>query len=390
MQGFGIYIHVPFCRREKCPYCDFYSISSPEPEIRESYLNSLEIELECSVKDFPLDRQVETIFFGGGTPSLLEPEEIWRIYCRIKSLWKISPEVEFSLECNPEDVDLRRAAGYLSAGVNRLSIGCQSFDDRLLKLLGRNHSADICRAAVENALEAGFVHLSSDLIFGGPGSDVRVLLESIETALELGVLHLSLYGYHLEKNSAAYHMSDLAPVQEESYRTQYLAACSNLKEVGWEHYEISNWAASGNLSCRHNLAYWSRSPYLGCGPGAHSFRPPGRRSWNLGNLEEYLKSGGRQVRSAEGMEQLNEEQVLCEEVMLGLRQISGVEIALLEKFRSDRLSRILAELREQGLGAFKDRGRFCLTEQGWLVYDSIVERLVGQSSVGRSKSNYCH
>jgi oxygen-independent coproporphyrinogen-3 oxidase len=377
MPGFTLYIHVPFCSREKCPYCDFYSVSSPTPEQVESYLRALDVELTRSLEDYPEDLQVESIYFGGGTPSLLEPEHLWRIYCRIKSLWSLIPDVEFTLECNPEDLSLRRATSYLSTGVNRLSVGCQSFDDRQLELLGRTHRESDCRAAVENAREAGFVRLSVDLIFGAPQSDEQSLLESINKTLSLGANHLSIYGYHLEENCPAYNRADLAPVEDELYRSQYLTACSKLKDAGWRHYEISNWAASNAEFCRHNLAYWSRRPSLGCGPAAHSFRPPEFRIWNPDDLEEYIKTGERKIPLSRRTERLDKEQVLLEEIMLGLRQEPGVESALIEEFTGDRLEETLLALQEEGLGSLTEGGRLALSERGWLVYDEILRRLVG-------------
>ena len=377
MPGFTLYIHVPFCSRGKCPYCDFYSVSSPTPEQVEGYLHALEVELTRSVEDYPEDLKVESIYFGGGTPSLLEPEHIWGIYCRIKSLWSLIPDAEFTLECNPEDLSLRRATGYLSAGVNRLSLGCQSFDNRQLELLGRTHQESHCRAAVESAREAGFVRLSVDLIFGAPQSDEQSLLESIEKTLSLGANHLSIYGYHLEENCPAYSRADLAPVEDELYRSQYLAACSKLKDAGWRHYEISNWAASSAGFCRHNLAYWSRRPSLGCGPAAHSFRPPELRIWNVDDLEEYIITGERKIPLPRRTERLDKEQVLLEKIMLGLRQEPGVESALIEEFTGDRLEETLLALQEEGLGSLTGGGRLVLSEQGWLVYDEILRRLVG-------------
>ena len=378
MPGLGIYIHVPFCSGEKCPYCDFYSVSWPEPEVVEGFLSALELELTRSVEGYPQDLPVESIYFGGGTPSLLDPEEVRRIYRRIKSLWSVCSDAEFTLECNPENLNLSRAAGYLSAGVNRLSIGCQSFDNHQLALLGRTHSADDCREAIENAEKAGFVRLSADLVFGGPRSDERLLFDSIEKALALGVRHLSLYGYHLEKTCPAYRKPDLAPVEDELYRSQYLAACSKLENTGWKHYEISNWAASNAEFCRHNKAYWSHRPSLGCGPAAHSFRPPDLRTWNPADLEEYLKSQEQKAPLSGRTERLGREQVLCEEIMLALRQEPGVETALIGEFLGERLGETLQALQEEGLGSLTECGRFALSETGWLVYDAILERLTGR------------
>jgi len=391
MPGFEIYIHVPFCAWAKCPYCDFYSVSPAGPELVESYLGALELELARSVEGYPDEMQVDSIYFGGGTPSLLDPDQVWRIYCRIKSLWSISPEVEFTLECNPEGLNLRRAADYLSVGVNRLSVGCQSFDDRLLGLLGRSHSAADCRCALEAAEEAGFERLSVDLIFGGPGSDEKSLLGSVETALAHSVGHLCLYGYHLEEKCPAYGRPDLAPVGEELYRSQYLRVCSKLENAGWRHYEISSWAASEAEFCRHNLAYWSRRPYLGCGPAAHSFRPPGLRTWNPDDLTEYLKHWRQNLRPPRGSERLNKEQVLCEQIMLGLRLAAGVEPALVEKLIGGRLGETPGALEEEGLGGMTGGGRFALSEKGWLVYDEILGRLTAKSQLSAGeKGDHCH
>lgn len=387
--GFGIYIHVPFCGRAKCPYCDFYSLSGKIGKIP-AYLDAAGGELEEAAGGlFFSPGPVETIYFGGGTPSLLDPAGIKGLVSKIKKLWPVDRRAEITVECNPENLESGRLAGYRQAGVTRLSCGCQSFDDQVLRQLGRCHSAAKARQALVLAAGAGFKSLSVDLIFGGPGSTVSSLVMSLETALELGADHLSLYGYHLEKGCRGYGKKRYAPAGDEQYRSQYLAACSLLESRGWSHYEISNWAASPEKFCRHNLAYWRREKaYLGIGPSAHSFIPPHLRFWNRADLEKYLETQGKSRSNVRQEERLSEKAILGEQVMLSLRLSSGLEARLVELCLGQRKGPVIRKLNENGLIFVNGSGSIVLSDKGFLVYDSIVELLYSGREFQLDKKKY--
>jgi len=374
--GFGIYIHVPFCRKAKCPYCDFYSVQA-EPGLVSEYLKAAELELESAgAGPFGSLSVVETIYFGGGTPSLLAPQDVGRLISKVDSLWTVAREAEISLECNPEDLDFERAVTYRQAGVTRMSVGCQSFDRLTLRSLGRSHSADQSRKAVQFARKAGFESVSADLIFGGPGSSEVSVAGSIETALGLGADHLSIYGYHCDQGSRGFGRKKYEPLGEDLYCSQYLAACSLLESCGWLHYEISSWAGGSQRLCRHNLAYWRRgTAYLGCGPAAHSFWPPDVRIWNREDLEIYLKAPGLPGEPLRLKEELSPDEILAEEVMLGLRLAEGIEPELVERFLGVQTGETIQALSREGLLHSTLAGRLALSDKGFLLYDSIVELL---------------
>ncbi len=376
--GFGVYVHVPFCARARCPYCDFYSLVGAEGMIP-AYLAAVERELEAARRgEFAGAGPVRSVFFGGGTPSLLEPAQVGQLVERVDNAWGLAPDAELTLEANPEHLEPERLAGYRDAGVNRLSVGCQSFGEHALAALGRRHGVQHCRTGLTLARAAGFERLSADLIFGGPGTDEEVFLASLAEALALGVEHLSLYGYHLEEGCPALGRPEYAPAGEESYRGQYLAACGRLEALGWRHYEISNWARDNQALGRHNLLYWRRErAYLGLGPSAHSFLPPDRRWWNRADLAVYLKEAGQAESAFREAERLTPDQQLEESLLLALRLDSGVERALVGRLLGAAAATVaLAELERRGLVRPVGQDRLALTDQGFLLYDSVVEFLV--------------
>ncbi|MCE5272915.1 radical SAM family heme chaperone HemW [bacterium] len=378
-ESFSLYVHVPFCRGGKCLYCDFYSVPD-RVELLDDYLDALGREVEASAGLWPpAGSRVRTVFFGGGTPSLLSGAQVASVLEKAAAVWSLDPETEISLEANPEDVSLEAAAGWRAAGVNRLSVGCQSFADRALAGLGRRHDSAACQAALDRARKAGFERLSADLILGGPGCTESMVIESIDTALALGADHLSIYGYHLEATCPAHAVPDFAECEESIYRAQYLAACESLARAGWLHYEMSNWARDARCTCSHNLAYWTGQPYLGLGPSAHSFQPPDRRFWNKRSLEEYLSyawSPGAPNPLREG-EFLSPRQRLAEHLMLGLRLESGASVALVGQILGRSTAQVLRELDSAGLVRLRD-SRVRATREGLLVLDSLVDRILAR------------
>ena len=378
-----LYIHVPFCRK-KCAYCAFYSVPLPSDragaDMARRYLTGLLGELRLWA-DRIGNRPVETIFFGGGTPSMLPARAVAGILEAAAKHFAVDPAAEITAEANP---DSALADGWLfearQAGVNRLSLGVQSFDDRRLALLGRAHDARTAEAAVHTARSAGFTNLSLDLMWGLPGEPGRPQaqmqwLAELERALELRPEHVSAYGFTLEDDTpmarecgeGRYSLPD-----EKAAASMYLAGAEYLQSRGYMQYEISNYARMG-FECRHNLGYWQGADYLGIGPGATSTLE-GRRWTNPCDLDAWAEK----VRAAsigDDAEQLDDAALRKERVMLALRTVKGLSLAEWKQrhggdFLKDHAP-LVALLQKEGLAATR-QGRFRLTRTGMLVSDSIL------------------
>lgn len=288
----GIYIHIPFCR-SKCPYCDFYSTPKQTPALREAFVRALENEIEyygkawCAYEDKP----VESVYFGGGTPSLLDETQFERLMERIRENFTIEDGAEISMEANPATVTTEKLAAYRRAGLSRLSIGAQSFDSKVLKILGRIHSPSQIEEAFLAAREAGLENISLDLMFGIAGQSPESWENSVESVIRLAPEHVSLYSLEIMDNTrfAKEHEAGIYRETEESEdRRMYECALEMLEEAGYLQYEISN-AAKPGYACRHNLRYWDMGEYLGLGPSAHSFMN-GIRYANAADLEAYIEA----------------------------------------------------------------------------------------------------
>jgi oxygen-independent coproporphyrinogen-3 oxidase len=348
-----LYIHVPFCVR-RCSYCDFSIAVRKSIPAREFVDVILAEARQTAITD------LATIYFGGGTPSLLPPEAITII------LREISPRtpVEVSLEANPEDVTPGNAQAWRAAGINRVSLGAQSFDDRVLKWMHRSHDAARIGAAVHALRGAGIDNISLDLIFGLPEELQRDWEQDLDMLCSLGPEHCSLYGLTIEPRTpldrwisrGATHAPD-----EERYAEEYLTAHRRLTAESYQFYEVSNAARNGFRS-QHNSAYWSGKPYVGLGPAAHSFDGHTRR-WNLRAWEAYRRAVAEGRSVVESEETLTEEQQELERVYLSLRTVEGLP--------STALYRPLPSFVAQGW-LYQDAGRLRCTPEGWLRLDSIV------------------
>lgn len=300
--SFGVYIHVPFCK-SKCPYCDFYSVLLRDKEIKEKYTDAAVKEIRSFKRYFQDDsehafikQEPDSIYFGGGTPSLLEPIRIKEIIKACDDTFGRADDREVTLEANPGTVDADSLKGFKAMGVNRLSLGVQSFDDGVLKKLGRIHKTADSVKAFEDARLAGFENISIDLIFGIEGQTMESWEDSIRMALELDPEHISLYSLEFMEGTVFTRMLMEGRMKEtdpEDDRKMYERAVEVLTEAGYVHYEISNFAKPGYES-RHNLKYWDLDDYAGFGPGAHSYMTDdetgyGQRFYHAGDLEGYLK-----------------------------------------------------------------------------------------------------
>ncbi len=371
----GLYIHVPFCAR-RCHYCSF-NTAPHEPATVRRYLAALRTEI-ARLADLGWTRglTLATVFFGGGTPSLLPPDDLAAILEALRGRFPLAAGAEVTVECNPESVTRRTLAGYRAAGVNRLSLGVQSLDDAVLGVLGRQHDGRRARAAFEAAREAGADNVSVDLMYGLPGLDLAGWIRTVEQVLAWGPEHLSAYGLTLDAGSRWGARGGPSLPPEEEVVEQYWALARRAAERGFEHYEISNYARPGFRSA-HNQIYWRRGEYLAAGPGACGF--VGDLRWSsvkpVARYCALLEDGALPVES---WERLSPRQALAERLILGLRTADGVPAAWLDERAEDdpRLRRVLDGWQARGLLVAAGPGRRRLTEAGFLLSDALFVELL--------------
>jgi len=411
----GLYVHVPFCAR-KCRYCSFVSVASSDPALREAYVETVCREILQASRGTTGGEVADTVFFGGGTPSLLAAEQLTRILQTMRDAGLLpSPAAtrdpglgtrdacEITVEANPGTVDRAKLAALREAGFNRLSLGAQSFDDAALRLLGRIHTARETGAAVRAARDAGFDNVSLDLIFALPGQTLEAWKDDLRAAAGLGVGHVSGYLLQLDDETplaAAVRRGEARLPDEALQAEMLLCAADALGAAGLARYEISNYARPG-LECRHNVKYWTGAPYLGFGPAAHSFAPGGGAAlpsrpgapdagasqdtllrnasglrWaNVPDVEEYV----RRLRAGESpvatREALTRDQRMFETVFLGLRMARGVDLAAFARELGEdfdaRHGATAKRLLDQGLLERAD-GFLRLTRKGLPVSDSVM------------------
>jgi len=375
----GLYFHIPFCRR-KCPYCDFYSLADSAGRL-EAYPGLLLGHLEIERRQGPRRGSFETVFFGGGTPSLLPPAAIGTILEAVEKRFGLASGAEISLEANPGTVTAASLAGYRAAGVNRLSLGVQSLDRKSLQHLGRIHSPEEAKTAVAWARRAGFDNLSCDLMFALPGQTMAALEEELARCLALEPDHLSAYGLTAEEDTPFYHRhrsGGLDLPDEELCAEFFRTIHDRMERAGYSHYEISNYARPGR-QCRHNLRYWRRLPWLGIGAGAHSFVASGwgeRRSVPP-DLDLFAKALDEGADPAGTLEFFDRRGAMAETLYLGLRTAEGVAQAdFVERFGVEPAEAFPQALARTGghLRLRQGRWRFDLT--GWLLYDYFIREFL--------------
>ena len=363
MRAEHLYVHVPFCGR-RCVYCDF-SIAVRSRVPAEEYLRS--VDNEWTARHARSVFELETLYFGGGTPSKLGGSGIRRLMDLVHRHATVRPGAEITLEANPEDVDATSVGAWMAAGINRVSLGVQSFDDRVLAWMHRTHDAKEARRAIQVLHEAGLANVSIDLIFALPRKLGRRWDEDLLIALDSGVPHVSIYGLTVEPHTPLGRWvarAEEIEAPEESFETEYLAAHDRLTAAGFDHYEVSNYGRPGFHS-RHNWAYWTRRPYGGLGPSAHEFDGQ-RRRWNVEAYGEWVHRSAHDTIA--GQEELDGEQVVAEEVYLGLRTTRGMRIV-------ERGDEHIARLGDAGWARTTPDGTLRLTGPGWLRLDSIARDL---------------
>ena len=372
----GIYVHIPFCN-SKCAYCGFYSL--PSLKLKDRFLEALKAEIVAR-KDYLQGDAVNTIYFGGGTPSLLSLKEIGELLNHINAHYSVASNAEITLEANPDTLSLEYLEGLRQLGVNRLSIGIQSFFDNDLKYLSRRHDSHHAQQCLDWAKQTGFENISIDLIYGLPSSNADQWNKNLDIFFAYGLPHLSAYALTLEPNAILTKQIELGkvpPVNEDDALRDYEILCQRAAENGYLHYEISNYCRSG-MHSKHNSSYWFGTPYIGFGPSAHSF-DGNSRQWNVSSVEKYCVSVPEPVEgSAIEKEILSPEQHYDEYVMLRLRTHWGIDLKWLKREMGERFS-TYCEQHAQPLiaqGRLSQTREFLyLTDQQMLFADGIAEEL---------------
>lgn len=372
----GIYIHVPFCR-SKCQYCDFYSLTAKDDHLWDSYLDAICSHIREAGPLAP-NHVVDTIYFGGGTPSLFGAEGLAAILTTIRKSFDVSGSAEITFEANPDSVSDRLLRRLRSEGFNRVSLGIQCDNDEILKKLGRPHSYQQAVNAVQRIRKMGFRNLSLDLMYGLPGQSLQDWVSTLQNVISLHPEHISCYGLKVEEGTPLYTYQEYCNLADDDTQADmYLAAVDILKQHGYRQYEISNFCRKGHVS-RHNLKYWSGGEYLGFGPDASSDFG-GRRFTIIRDLQGYIdgiKTGGQVLR--EVLEMAPRERA-GEYLMMRLRTVAGLDPAEYEKqylLPFAPLAQALKAFKEQGLAVETYDGRWHLTPSGFLLSNTIISDLM--------------
>lgn len=370
----GIYFHIPFCKR-KCNYCDFYSIRDSKgiDELVSSEISELSLR-----KDYLGNELIETIYFGGGTPSILGLNHISAILEGTRGIYNISPDCEVTFEANPDDLSDTYIQGLYDAGINRLSIGIQSFNDEVLKFLGRRHDSSLLHHIITEAQRVGFTNISVDLIFGIPGFDYQTYIDSLNEVLKAGIQHISAYALSIEKGTYFNRLlvnHTISEIGEEEMLRQFNATIDILADHGYQQYEISNYAIDGYRS-RHNSSYWESINYLGIGPSAHSYNQVSRQ-WNVSDTRKYctqIKEGNSWFE----IEQLTVKDKFNEYIMIGLRTSKGISGKYITDHFDEAIHRHFIRKTDKmitdGLMIRVD-DQFILNRKGVLISDYLIRLL---------------
>lgn len=358
----GLYIHVPFCH-SKCAYCDFYSM--PATDLADSYIDAVISEYRSRRDE--ISEPFTTVYIGGGTPSILSPTQIQRLV----TVLPVNGAVEFTIEANPEDINPEIIEVWHTLGINRVSMGVQSLCDDELKAIGRRHNAAEAVNAIKCILDSPIRQLSCDLIYGLPGQTLQSWLKSLSTLLKFNLPHLSAYCLSYEPGtalSARVMAGKLKPTDDDTLRDMYDTLCCLTADAGYEHYEISNFARPGKRAV-HNSSYWRSVPYLGLGPGAHSFDGLNRRI-NPSRLRDYIAG-----RALTEIEDENDDERFNDVLITALRTSDGLDLSTIGESRARRLMTDASRFINAGLMTISSR-RLRITEAAWFTSDSIMTDLL--------------
>ncbi len=371
----GIYIHIPFCRKP-CFYCDFhFSISQKN---KDQLLDAINWEIHAKSEFFGKDNFIDTIYFGGGTPSVLSQGEIERILDSVRSAFNVNPIAEVSFEFNPDDLDKTYLQSLYDAGINRLSIGIQSFNDETLKWMNRSHTNNQSLECIKYASEVGFKDITIDLIYGIPHLTNKEWQATVDDALNLPINHISAYSLTLENNTPYNRLVNQKKYKKpnnEGASEQFKLLIAAINKKGWEHYEVSNFCKTGNYS-KHNTAYWQHKKYLGVGPSAHSYNLE-KRFWNVANNKKYIEMYENKVTWFES-ESLTRADNINEYLLTGLRTKWGINLDELSTkfnfgFSKSNLTK-LSKWAEKGWVKVNKKN-IVLTTEGFLFADYISSEL---------------
>jgi len=372
----GIYIHIPFCRKA-CHYCDFHFSTTLNlvDEVVEAII--VEAERMKSYADWP----IETIYFGGGTPSLLSNVQLQKIIEVLYQHYHIKKHVEFTIEANPDDLTEDKISFYANVGINRMSIGTQSFSDKILTYLNRSHSAAQTTKAVELCHQYGITNLSLDLIYGIPGQSANDWQQELAQIIALTPTHISCYALTIEPNTVFGNWSrkgKLVKVKDEVVESNYLRMVDFFKQNGYEHYEVSNFAKPGFIS-KHNSAYWQQTSYLGLGPGAHSFNGLSRH-FNVTSNPKYIKKI-KEHENTFATEELTKNELVTEYILTRVRTYWGLDFSEMSKLFNFKLTEhqlsFIYNLVANNLASF-DNNKLFLNSRGFFISDTIVIELIPQ------------
>ena len=381
----GIYVHVPFCVR-KCGYCDFYSVAGGEEE-RDRYPGLVEREMDLLLRTFPGEAGVpaDTVYFGGGTPTVLGPDRLNRLLAAIRSRFPVAEDAEITTEANPGTVTGDDFARLRKGGFNRVSLGVQSFRPETLAALGRTHSVEDVRAAYRDARKAGFPSVGIDLIFGNPGQSESEWQEDLDRAVPFLPDHVSAYALPPEPGTpihAAVGGGGIALPDDDAVARMYAATRETLRAAGYRHYEISNFSRPGK-ECRHNLKYWRRGGYLGLGPSAHGLLFPGEsapfglRTANPPSLPDYVRALGEGRPSWDSTVACGREDAWKESLIFGLRTAEGVSPSSIENRNGpppEPVRGAVEKLVESSV-LLREGDRLRLPERYWFVSNEALQRL---------------
>jgi len=381
----GIYVHVPFCVR-KCGYCDFYSVAGGE-EARDAFPALVEREMDLLLRDFPGEAIVpaDTVYFGGGTPTVLGPDRLNRLLAAIRSRFPVAEGAEISVEGNPGTVTAGDFARLRDGGFDRVSLGVQSFRQETLSALGRIHSVGEVRAAYRDARRAGFPSVGIDLIFGNPGQKEEEWQADLDLAVTFLPDHLSAYALSPEPGTpihGAIGRGEIALPDDDAVARMYTAARETLVAAGYRHYEISNFARPGR-ECRHNVKYWRRDGYLGLGPSAHGLlfpgeaAPSGLRTANPSSLPDYARALGGGRLAWRSTRTCDREDAWKEALIFGLRTAEGVSLESIEE-RNGPPPEEVREAVDKLVGdgcLLREGNRLRLPERYWFVSNEVLQRL---------------
>lgn len=372
---FMIYIHIPFCK-QKCSYCNFHFSTSLN--FKDEMLNAMKAEIKLR-KDELQNKSLKSLYFGGGTPSILSVDEINSLIDEVLRYFSFEKDIEITLEANPDDLDKNFLKQLSGTPVNRLSIGTQSFFEEDLKLMNRAHTASEAEGSIKRAQDFGFENLSIDLIYGSPTSNLEIWKDNLNKTIALEVPHISSYALTVEPKTALENWISKGKVKsprEEEQNREFYYLSDFLKDNGFEHYEVSNFAKPGFYS-RHNSAYWKYQEYLGIGPSAHSYNGFDVRSWNVANNQQYIKKLNAKLLAKEE-EILSLEDQFNEMIMIGLRTIWGVDLkSLKDKFNDRFLEHFQNEIKqkmEAGTLIIEDN-HLKIPEKHWFMADGIASDL---------------